>query len=116
MTDPIALPYRTLAYNNAWANHRLLKTCLALSDDAFAAHRTSFFPSLRATLNHILIVDEFYVDAMEGGTLGPAAFADEEPCQSVAALKARQAAVDTRLIAVCEGLDGAGLAHIVEVH
>jgi uncharacterized damage-inducible protein DinB len=34
--------------------------------------RTGFFPSLRATLNHILIVDLFYVDAMEGGTLGPA--------------------------------------------
>jgi uncharacterized damage-inducible protein DinB len=115
MIDPIALPYRTLAYNNAWANHRLLAVCLPLSDAEFAAHRTSFFPSLKATLNHILIVDEFYVDAMEGGTLGPAAFDDEEPCASVAALKARQAAIDARLIAVCERLDAAGLGRIVEV-
>jgi uncharacterized damage-inducible protein DinB len=62
------------------------------------------------------VVDEFYVDAMEGGTLGLAAFDDDEPCSSVAALKPRQAAVDQRLIAVCERLDAAGLDRIVEVH
>ena len=39
--------------------------------------RTGFFPSLAATLNHILVVDWFYVDALEGGWLGRAAFADE---------------------------------------
>ena len=47
-----------------------------LTPDEFTAKRTGFFPSLRATLNHILIIDHFYVDAMEGGTLGPAALAD----------------------------------------
>src|ERR1700679_1634217 len=96
------LPYRAMAYNNAWANHRLLTTCLQLSQDAFTAQRTGFFPSLRATLNHILIVDRFYVDAMEGGRLGPAAWADEEPCKTVEALRQAQAEVDRRLIAVTE--------------
>jgi uncharacterized damage-inducible protein DinB len=110
------LPYRAMAYNNAWANHRLLNACAGLSDAAFAAPRTGFFPSLRATLNHILVVDHFYVDAMEGGTLGPAAWADEEPCKTVAALHAAQAAVDRRLIAVTEALDAGGLAGFVEVH
>ena len=114
MTD--VLPYRTMAYNNAWANHRLLTACLALTPDEFTAHRTGFFPSLRATLNHILIIDHFYVDAMEGGTLGPAAFADPEPCATVAALKQAQAAVDRRLLKVVEALDAAGLQRIVSVH
>lgn len=109
------LPFRTMAYNNAWANHRLLTACLALSPDEFTAKRTGFFPSLRATLNHILIVDHFYVDAMEGGTLGPAAWADQEPCATVAALKEAQAAVDRRLLAVVESLDAAGLQRIVSV-
>jgi uncharacterized damage-inducible protein DinB len=77
MTD--LLPYRTMAYNNAWANHRLLTACAGLTPEEFTAKRTGFFPSLRATLNHILIIDHFYVDAMEGGTLGPAAFANPEP-------------------------------------
>jgi uncharacterized damage-inducible protein DinB len=110
------LPYRTMAYNNAWANHRLLTACARLTPDEFTAKRTGFFPSLRATLNHILIIDHFYVDAMEGGTLGPAAWADQEPCTTVAALKEAQAAVDQRLLKVVEALDGAGLRRIVSVH
>jgi uncharacterized damage-inducible protein DinB len=114
MTD--VLPFRAMAYNNAWANHRLLTACLALSPDEFTAKRTGFFPSLRATLNHILIVDHFYVDAMEGGTLGPAAFADDEPCTTVTALKEAQAAVDRRLLSIVEALDAAGLRRIVSVH
>ncbi len=110
------LPYRSMAYNNAWANHRLLTACLGLSPDAFAAPRTGFFPSLRATLNHILIIDRFYVDAMEGGTLGLAAFADPEPYGEVGALRDAQAEVDGRLIAVVESLDTASLERIVSVH
>jgi uncharacterized damage-inducible protein DinB len=110
------LPFRTMAYNNAWANHRLLTACLKLSPDEFTAKRTGFFPSLRATLNHILIIDHFYVDAMEGGTLGPAAWANQEPFATVAALKEAQAAVDRRLLKIVEALDAAGLQRIVSVH
>lgn len=110
------LPYRAMAHNNAWANHRLLTACAGLSPDEFTAKRAGFFPSLRATLNHILIIDHFYVDAMEGGTLGPAAWANREPCETVAALHDAQAAVDRRLLALVEGLDGAGLERIVAVH
>ena len=110
------LPYRAMARNNAWANHRLLTACARLTPDEFTAAQTGFFPSMRATLNHILIVDRFYVDAMEGGTLGPAAWADREPCRIVAALQEAQAAVDRRLLAVVEGLDSAGLERVVTVH
>ena len=114
--DAALLPYRSLAYNNAWANHRLLEACARLSPEEWTAPRTGFFPSLRATLNHILIIDRFYVDAMEGGTLGPAAFDDPEPCADVAALRAAQGEVDRRLIAVVETLDSAGLSRTVAVH
>lgn len=107
------LLFRAMAFNNAWANHRLLTACATLSPAEFAAPRTGFFPSLRATLNHILIIDRFYVDAMEGGTLGPAAWADREPCADVAALAAAQLAVDRRLLAVVEAAD---LDRIVTVH
>ena len=110
------LPYRSMAYNNAWANHRLLGACAKLSQAEFVAPRIGFFPSLRATLNHILVVDRFYVDAMEGGALGPAAWDDPEPCGDAASLEAAQGEVDRRLIAVAERLDGAALAGIVSVH
>lgn len=115
MSAPL-FPYRAMAYNNAWANHRLLTACAGLTPDAFAAPRTGFFPSLRATLNHILIIDRFYVDAMEGGRLGPAAWADREPCATVAALHRAQAEIDQRLLRVVCALDEAGLSRTVNVH
>lgn len=108
--------YRVMAHNNAWANHRLLKACAALSPEEFVARRTSFFPSLRATLNHILVIDLFYVDAMEGGTLGPAAWVDPEPCGHVTALRQAQAEVDQRLLAVIDGMEETGIERIVAVH
>jgi uncharacterized damage-inducible protein DinB len=110
------LPYRAMAYNNGWANHRLLTACSRLSQSEFTMARTGFFPSLRATLNHILLVDLFYVDAMEGGTLGPAAWANPEPYSTMDVLRPAQMALDNRLIAVANSLDACGLARIVEVH
>lgn len=110
-------PYRAMAFNNLWANHRLLATCAALSQAEWVAPRTGFFPSLRATLNHILIIDHFYVDAMEGGTLGPAAWANREPCATLPELQAAQEAMDRRLIAMVEAAAGQdGLERIVSVH
>lgn len=107
---------RALARNNAWANHRLLAACAGLSQAEFAAARTGFFPSIQATLNHILVVDRFYVDALEGGTLGPDAWAERIPCPTLAGLRPAQAAVDRRLIAWVEGCGEAGLDRTVTVH
>src|ERR1700742_419006 len=107
---------RSMAYNNAWANHRLLTACAPLSQHELDAKRASFFPSIQATLNHILIIDWFYVDALEGGTLGPAAWANQLPYPTVAALQPAQAAVDRRLIDWCNALDDAGPDRIIRVH
>jgi len=112
----VAQPYRAMAYNNAWANNRLLTACLRLSAAEFAAPRTGFFPSLRATLNHILVIDQFYVDALEGGTTGLSALGNPEPCADAAALRSAQAAVDRRLIVLAERLDAAALERVVLVH
>ena len=116
MSASLVGTFRAMAYNNAWANHRLLGACEALDAAEFHAARTSFFPSLAATLNHILVVDWFYVDALEGGWLGPAAWANEIPCATAAALQAEQRAIDARLIAVCEALSEASLDGVVRVN
>ncbi len=108
--------FRAMAYNNAWANHRLLTACATLTPEEFAARRTSFFPSLAATLNHILVIDWFYVDALEGGDLGPKAWANEIPHPLLADLKREQAAVDRRLIAICEALTDEALDGEVRVN
>jgi uncharacterized damage-inducible protein DinB len=114
--EDMVLPYRAMAYNNAWSNYRLLRACAQLTQDEFTEQRTGFFPSLRATLNHILIIDRFYVDAMEGGSLGPAAWSDPEPCETVALLQQAQANVDRRLLAVVRNLDRSGFRRVVLVH
>jgi uncharacterized damage-inducible protein DinB len=115
-TRAAGLPYRAMAHNNAWANHRLLAACESLDVTAFHAERAGFFPSLAKTLNHILIVDWFYVDALEGGSLGPAAWAEPLPCGAIAQLHAEQRAVDDRLIAVCDLLTSESLMSEVGVH
>ena len=115
MTDP-AVYFRAMARNNAWANLRLLGACAKLSDVDFQAPRVSFFPSLMATLNHNLFVDWFYVDALEGGRLGPKAWADETPCPTMRALLPEQRKVDLRLVAFCDRLDAAALAAETRIH
>ena len=103
--------FYTMAANNAWSNHRLLAACAALSQEEFAASRTSFFPSIKATLNHIITVDWYYVDALERALRGqrantqPGRFFDpEEPFATCAALSAEQHAVDQRLLAACRSI------------
>jgi len=105
--------FRAMARNNAWSNHRLLAACAGLSAADYKAKRTSFFPSIHLTLNHILIVDWYYVDALEGGGGGPALYADPEPCANLATLDAAQRAADRKLVAFCDGLDTAGLDAVV---
>ena len=108
------------AYNNAWANHRLLKACCELTREEFAATRTSFFPSIKATLNHILTVDCYYMEALERSRQGLAPhdnpgrhYEPEEPFDDCAALAAAQREADRRLIAYCEALDDSQLDDVV---
>jgi len=112
----------TMAYNNAWANHRLLKACGRLSQAAFTATRASFFPSIKATLNHILVVDWFYIDALEresrGDTPHPncyAFFECEEPFDTCTALRSAQSLCDRRLIAYCSHLRDEELGRYVTI-
>lgn len=113
MTDARNAQLQALARNNRWSNHRLLGAVAALGRQAFAAPRPGFFPSLRATLNHLHAVDLYYIDALEGGGRGRAAFRDASDHDDPAALAADQAAADARLIAVCDGLPDGGADRVI---
>jgi uncharacterized damage-inducible protein DinB len=115
MSDPCR-PYRQLARNALLANRRLHVACAALLPREWEAVRVSFFPSIEATLNHILVVGRFYVDALQGGTLGVAAFVDEVPCRSVASLAFAQQALDWEVLEFCETLTVERLAAEVRIH
>ena len=108
----LAHHFLTEAYNNAWANHRLLRACCELTPEEFKATRTSFFPSIKATLNHILTVDRYYLEILERSLAGvpphpdPARHFDpEEPFDDCAQLSREQHGTDKRLIAFCAGLE-----------
>lgn len=110
------------AYQNAWANHRLLAACGRLAPGEFAATRTSFFPSIKATLNHIVTVDWMYADAMErmldGREPHPSIgdfYDPEEPFDEVIDLAEEQAEVDRRFIAACERAGEADYARPVAI-
>ena len=97
---------RAMARNNAWANHRLQEACAKLDEEEYKARRTSFFPSIHLTLNHILLVDWYYLDALDdGGRRWRELYAlGDEPCRSLALLRRAQAGADRRLIDFCEAL------------
>ena len=120
--SPLGHHLFTMACNNAWSNHRLLKACGQLSQDDFVARRASFFPSLKATLNHILTVDWYYVDALERAFRGEppntdvdSLFDPEEPFSTCAELHGAQRAVDRRLIDLCANASDAQLVMPVPV-
>jgi uncharacterized damage-inducible protein DinB len=99
-----------MARNNAWSNHRLLSACEALTAAEFAAPRVGFFPSLRATFNHILWVDQYYIDAVAGAD-ALKRYSDPDPdFADPKSMREAQAASDRRLIAVCERQTEASLA------
>jgi uncharacterized damage-inducible protein DinB len=110
MATGLVAHFVAMAHNNAWANHRLLGACEALTPEEFAAPRQSFFPSLRATLNHILWVDQYYIDAVAGAD---ALKRYDEPAPDFAdarSLRLAQTASDKRLIEVCGRQTEASLA------
>lgn len=107
----LAHHFATEAYNNAWSNHRLLRACRELTPGEFRARRVSFFPGIKATLNHILTVDWYYLEMLERSRAGLQPhekphrhFNPKEPFDDCVALARAQQDSERRLIAYCEAL------------
>jgi uncharacterized damage-inducible protein DinB len=111
-----------MACNNAWANHRLFNACSQLSQADFVVLRVNFFPTIKATLNHNLTVDWFYVDALERELNGEPPHEDcyvffkaDEPFDTCAELQREQLLIDKRLIAYCTQLRDEELTRYVTI-
>lgn len=113
--NPLATHFANMARNNAWSNLRLYRACLTLSDEAFAARGVSFFPSLQLTLNHVLLVDRYYFDALVAGGEGLTIFDNELPYPRAADLWDAQTRSDERFVAFCETLTDADLQREVRI-
>ncbi len=106
---------RIQARANRLANRRLHDAMAPLTPAELHAPRTNFFPSLIATLNHILAVDRYYVGALHGEAGLVQGWQDFAPADDLPALAARQRASDERLIAFCDALDAGGCERVVSM-
>ncbi|TWO64922.1 damage-inducible protein DinB [Caenimonas sedimenti] len=107
---------RAAARANRLANERLHVAIATLPAEAFHAPRAGFFPSLAKTLNHILVIDRYYLDSLLGqGPLARSGFYAFVPADDLASLRRRQREVDEELIVFCDRLDEAGLVQVVHI-
>jgi len=106
---------RNQARANRLANHRLHAAMRTLPHDDYVAPRTSFFPSLAATLEHILAVDLYYLAALHGERDMERVWSTAPHDVALAALADAQAASDQRFIAHVESLDAVALDDVVDL-
>ena len=106
---------RTQVHANRLANHRLHESMRGLPDAGYAAPRTSFFPSLKATLEHILAVDRYYLAGLHGEGDMARQWRESPRPASVAELAIEQARADERFIAHVTALAPAELDDVVEL-
>ncbi len=100
---------RIQARANRLANLRLHTAMAPLPAAELHAPRTGFFPSLMATLNHVLAVDAYYVAVLHADPDPVAAWTGFLPASALPDLATRQAASDERLIAWLDAADDAAL-------
>jgi uncharacterized damage-inducible protein DinB len=99
--------YSTFARYNAWANVRLYGACAKLSEADYLKPRASFFGSIHATLNHLMVADRIWLGRIESRpeklALNQILYGD------FTALHVARVAEDDRLIRVVDNIDPARL-------
>lgn len=95
---------------NAWANHRVLDACAALSDEQFSRAIVSSFPSVRETLQHIFGGEYLWLERWLGrshSAIPPAEAAN------LAALRSHWEKIDADLLHFARGLSAADLDRVL---
>lgn len=90
---------RRFAGYNRWANRRLFEACAALPSEAYHAARPSFFGSLHATLNHILVGDTVWLSRFTGGSVAHITALNQILHADLAGLRAAREAKDAEIVA-----------------
>lgn len=100
---------RRMARYNRWANARLYDACAQLPPDAYHAARPSFFGSIHATLNHILVGDSIWFGRFTGNLPAHLTRLDQILHDDFAGLRAARAAKDEEIVAFGDSLNEAKL-------
>jgi uncharacterized damage-inducible protein DinB len=105
--------FRSMARNNLWSNHRLHQACAHLSPGEYTRERGAFFGSIHGTLNHILLIDRWYLGRLTGELFQPLAPRGTELHTDLKCLAVAQLASDRELIGFCDLLDPSELTRAV---
>ena len=101
---------RTLYDYNSWANHRMLDACAPLTPEQLSRDLKSSFPSVRATLEHIVWAEWLWLERWKGSShSGPSA----EEFADLAAIRTRWNQVEAELQQFVRGLNAADLDRTV---
>ena len=118
-TDPrplsLARVLSVQAHANRLANRRLLAALANLSTSELHSKRTSFFPTLIGTLNHLLAVDRYYIAALHGEPDMAESYKRFAPHDELVSYAAAQDASDNKLIAFCDKLDDTSANAVVHM-
>lgn len=111
----LARALRLQAHANRLANRRLQGALANLSTSELHAKRTSVFPTLIGTLNHLLANDLFYVGALHGDPDVAARYGRFAPHDELPSYVSAQEKSDQRLISFCAKLDAAGVNRMIAI-
>lgn len=108
-TDLLLDHVRRMARYNRWANRRLYDACATLSPEDYHAPRPSFFGSIHATLNHILVGDSIWFGRFNGRVPPHLTKLNMILHEDFASLRAAREAKDEEIVAFAASLDAARL-------
>ncbi len=103
---------RLLYDYNAWASHRVLEACAALTDEQFTRDLGSSFRSARDTLVHIMEVEWLWLERWHGHS--PAGLAPPEQFPNLARIRTRWTEIERDLLGFVAGLSPADVERVIE--
>ncbi|MBM3521374.1 MAG: damage-inducible protein DinB [Alphaproteobacteria bacterium] len=96
--------FRQLARYNQWANRTIYAACAKLHERDYMQPRASFFGSIHATLNHILVGDRIWMGRFTGNDPGITAL-NQILYGDFVGLRVAREAEDAQIIHFVDGLD-----------
>jgi uncharacterized damage-inducible protein DinB len=101
---------RTLYDYNFWANHRILNACTPLTPEQLSRDLKSSFPSVRATLEHIMWAEWLWLERWKGSSHSGSSV---EKFADLAAIRTRWNQVEADLQGFVRGLSAADLDRVL---
>ena len=98
---------------NRWAHERCLESVIDLSSQQYGEKLVGSFPSLRATLEHLLATEVVWLSRWEGHSLGDAP--DYGGCKDVTSLKSLWNSFWNRQRSFLEALSEEDLSQLVAI-